>query len=352
MAKKNTVKCMGCGCEVWVGAKIIDGYCHDCYARGRHLPPIVEDPPYQPPQPKPKPRPIPLPTLHTPTAPEPLRRFWRKFFRETRRGLRWLIILLAIVGLGASIYIAVPALIDRFSQSTDDSSTINTLRDMHYSDFINQGERISDESLPDNAAAIAAFMGSGISYRMDGIFEYAYYDYTDNGQLKKHRTEVEMSYNGDMDVYKFAISGSGDISEELTDLGTYYVVKENGMIHILHHGDGRRSVIGINEGMAIYEFLMQYCMEIIVGTDLITDSNITARQYREGDFYSLSHSDVDDGSTVYGGQHRTELRTYQNQPLSWYDCNRDIETWLEWQITANFYYDNIPDDAPSVADWK
>ena len=23
---------------VWTGAKMIDGYCHDCYVRGRHLP--------------------------------------------------------------------------------------------------------------------------------------------------------------------------------------------------------------------------------------------------------------------------------------------------------------------------
>ena len=48
MAGKNTVKCKGCGCEIWVGSKITDGYCHDCYTRRRHLPPIVEDPPYQP----------------------------------------------------------------------------------------------------------------------------------------------------------------------------------------------------------------------------------------------------------------------------------------------------------------
>ena len=40
---KDKVKCEGCGSMVWVGAKMYDGYCHDCYKRGRHLPPDEDD---------------------------------------------------------------------------------------------------------------------------------------------------------------------------------------------------------------------------------------------------------------------------------------------------------------------
>jgi hypothetical protein len=39
----SKIKCKGCGCMVWAGAKMTDGYCHDCYSRGKHLPPDDSD---------------------------------------------------------------------------------------------------------------------------------------------------------------------------------------------------------------------------------------------------------------------------------------------------------------------
>ena len=124
---KNTVKCKGCGCEVWVGSKIIDGYCHDCYSRGRHLPPIVEDPPWSP-KPKSRPKPFPFPT---PTAPPTtLRRFWQRFIRVIRRILKTAFILLVIAGVGVGLYNGIPILIERFNQTTGDAGAMNTLRDI------------------------------------------------------------------------------------------------------------------------------------------------------------------------------------------------------------------------------
>jgi hypothetical protein len=98
---------------------------------------------------------------------------------------------------------------------------------------------------------------------------------------------------------------------------------------------------------------MGYLMDNLIETGFITGSGTTTRRYMGGYLYSINHIDVGDGFKIYGNTaYRTELRTYQNRPISWYDCNRDKETWIERQITANFYYDDIPTDAPSVADWK
>ena len=356
MAERIAVKCKGCGCEVWVGSKIIDGYCHDCSARGRHLPPIVEDPPYQPQ--KKKPRPV---TDQRPSSPE--RESNRVEFRESilsglriksRHWSRWklALILLAVVCIAFGLVYGVPALTGSRNVPGSEPDEIRMLRNMQYADFINDGERIPDEALPVNAEAIAAFISGGESYRMNGTFEYAYYDYADMGQLKKNRTEVDMSYNSDTDVYQFTLAGSGDISENLEDLGTYYIVKENGMTHILHDGDGRRTIIGIDEGVVFYEFLSQYLMENIVQTDFFTDADMVALNYGNGDSYSMPHDGFSNDTAVYGGQHQTELRTYQSKPIIWYDCNGDNETAFEWQVNVDFYYDNIPVDNPSVSNFN
>ena len=354
MAKKNTVKCKGCGCEVWVGSKIIDGYCHDCYARGRHLPPIVEDPPWSPQKKKPKPRPIPYPK---PTAPPTtLRGFWQRLIWGLRRISRAAIILLAIVGVGASLYYGIPALLERWGQTTGESGSMNTIRDIRYSDFINRGERIPEDTLPVNAEAITAFTHSNESYRMSGIFEYAFYDYTDMGREKRARSNIEMSYNSENDVYRFGVNNSGDDADGLAHLriadGTYYIVRENGTIYVLYHGGGRRTAADINDDRTVYDFLLGYVMENLVQTGFITDSDTTARHYMGGDLYSVSHNDMGDGLKIYGdSQYRTELRTYQHRPISWYDCDRDKETGRERQIMASYYYEDIPTDAPSVVDW-
>ena len=368
MAEQNAVKCKGCGCEVWAGSKIIDGYCHDCYARGRHLPPIVEDPPYTPQKKKPQAVPDSKPSSCEQNTKE----------AELRKGLlgrlnlghrhwpRWklALILLLVAGIVFGFVYGVRTLTG--SESVPESGSesgsgsvaesepedIRALRAMRYADFINGGERIPGETLSANAEAIEAFIHSGTSYRMSGAFEYAYYDHADMGQLKKNRTEVEMSYNSDTDVYQFALAGSGDISETLEDLGTYYIVKENGMTHILHSGDGNRTVIGIDEGVVFYEFLSQYFMENLVRTDFFTDANTTALQYGDGGFYSIPCDDTGNSTVIYDSLHRIELRTYQNKPISWYDCDRDSETAIEWQTNVEFYYDNIPTDAPGVADWR
>ena len=355
MANKNTVKCKGCGCEIWGGSKIIGGYCHDCYSRGRHLPPIVEDLPWSPQKKKSKSRPAPFPT---PTAPlTTLRGFWQRFIREILRISKFALILLIVAGAGVGLYNGIPALIERFRQTTGDTGSMNTLRDIRYSDFINRGERIPGDTLPANAEAITAFMWGGESYRMSGIFEYAFYDYADMGRERRARSNVEMSYNGEIDVYKFTITGSGDNSRVLARSriadGTYYIVNENGAIYVLHHGGGRRTATGIREGRAVYDFLMGCIMENLVKTGFITGRDTTARHYMGGDLYSVSHNDVGGGLRIYGStQYRTELRTHRHRPVSWYDCNRDRGTRMERQITASFYYDNIPTDAPSVADWK
>ena len=356
MAEKNAVQCKGCGHAVWVGSKIIDGYCHDCHARGRHLPPIVEDPPYQPQMKQPRPvfAPRPPSPERKPGRAEPRSNAWGDW-RVRLRHLPWwkrAFLLLAVTAIICGVAYGIYAWTNSGGSSESEAEEIGLLRAMDAVDFENAGERISTAALAANAEAITTFMSSGASYRMSGSFEYAYYDYADMGQLKKNRTAVSMSYNGDTDVYIFALAGSGDISETPEDLGTYYIVRENGMTYILHEGDGARTVIGIDEGVVVFEFLSQYMMENIVRTDFITATDTTALSYGDGGFYSLPHDYLSDHPPAYGGQHKTELKTYQNRPISWYDCDGDGESAVEWQSVVDFYYDNVPAVVPGVAEWR
>ena len=342
--KKNTVICKGCGNEVWIGSKMRDGYCHDCYSRGRHLPEEVDSDEWivdnrQKKRPNAKRKPFTSPPV-------------KKSLSSIHYSLSTIIVCLIAVGIVFGIYMAIT----HFNRPMTEAGTIDRLRSEKYSTFINLGERIPDVTIPANGSAITAYINSDESYRMKGIFEYAFYDYKDLGREKKARSDIEMSYNSELDVYKFKITNSGDSADTLkqykiTD-GTYYIVKENDITYVLHHGGGRRTAIDMYASRAVYNFLTDYLMVNLIKTDFFTNANTTARHLWDGDLYSIPHSDVGDGMTVYGGQHRTELRTYKHKPLCWFDCNRDKKTTVEWQIKVDFYYDNIPKDAPSVADYR
>ena len=355
--KKTTVKCKGCGNEVWIGSKLHDGYCHDCYSRGRHLPPDTED--WLKPAPKKKPtKKKPAPATQPHAKPARKKTDWRLLGRVVKnifRRYRWRAVLacLIVVGVVFGIYAAVTY----FNRPMTEAGTIDRLRSEKYSTFINLGERIPDDDIPANAEAITAYIDSGESYRTKGIFEYAFYDYmNDYGREKKARSDIEMSYNKELDVYQFKITNNGDSVDTLEQYriaeGTYYIIKENGKTYVLYHGGGKRIATDINEDRKVYDFLLQYCMSSLIKTDYFTDISTAKWHLWDGDMYALSHSDVGSGKTVYDGRHRTELRTYKNKPLVWFDCNRDAEAMVEWQIKVDFYYDNIPKDAPSVADYR
>ena len=371
METKDTVKCKGCGCEIWVGAKMIDGYCHDCYSRGRHLPPIIEDPVQTQKKKKPVKKPTPAPATPTYTKPAKKKRFsnlrWAgRFTREIFRRFKWkaVLALLIVVGvLYGLVFVGLPALIGTFNRPQTADGTMKMLREAKFSTFKNEGERIPGDTLTANAEAITAEVGNGSSYRASGFFEYAFYDYiNDYGKQKKARSDIEISYNYDLDVYKFKITNSGDTTETLEQFriadGTYYIVTENDKTYVLHYGNGKRTATAINNAIDdgadrnIYDFLLSYCMKALVKTDFFTDASTVTWHLWDGDLYSLPISDVGDGLKVYDGLHRIELRTYQHKPIYWFDCNRDKEAMIEWQIKVDYYYDAIPLDAPSVADYQ
>ena len=365
MAKKDTVICKGCGCEVWVGSNLHDGYCHDCYSRGRHLPPIIEDEFTQKPKPKkPVKKSAPAPATPAQTKPQKKRfsnlRWAGRFTREIFRRFKWKAVLALLIVVGVFyglVFVGLPALIGTFNRPQTEPGAMKMLREVKYETFINEGEILPAVDIPANAEAITAYIDGDESYRMNGYFEYAFYDYmNDVGRQKKDRTDIEMSYNAELDVYKFKITNSGDNTETLAQYriadGTYYIVKENDKLYVLHYGSGKRTAIDVSEDSTVFDFLLSYCMKSLVKTDFFTDASTDTRRLWDGDLYSLPHADVGDGLKVYGGQHRTELRTYQNKPLVWFDCSRDRETMIEWQIKVDFYYDNIPQDAPSVADYQ
>ena len=242
------------------------------------------------------------------------------------------------------------------SEASSESAAMNVIRKAKSTDMV-WGEQITGSELTENRAAVTAFMNSGADYRVKGRAEYGYYSSPLNGYFK-FVADVEMSYNSETDVYKFKLSNvalydNGDkLNNRFNDIkeGVYYIVKENGTTYLLSEINGVKKVTEASENRAIYDFLMGLRMESAISLNFFTDDKTKCGKDGDGAYYLTGRdSTLNMWFSHKGGE---ELKTYKNKPVYYYACHIDNNLGLDRMFEYNFYYDKIPNDNPSVADWK
>jgi hypothetical protein len=360
---KDKVKCKGCGSLVWVGAKMYDGYCHDCYARGRHLPKEEDDDQWlagsgQ----KKKPR----PTTPLPIKSRPL--LWRKLFPKLRlprfrfpkfRRIRHLwrgLLLLLLFPLAVSFIFKGAFWIKGMTVNmAGETTAMNVIREEKNKTFFDKGERMTYEAIVINRRALNEFRDSGSDYRMIGEFVYARKD--GSGTLKNNfssivSAHVEMSYNSETDVYKFVISNTGTdekMKDHRIEDGTYYIVNENDKTYVLHDFFGERTATDISKDAIIYNFLMKIHMENALYTGYL-DREAEGFSLWGGAYY-YRHITIENPGPQAFNDTRVELKTYDNKPVWYLYVYHDRNTGIGCHITLNYYYDNISQDAPKVEEY-
>jgi hypothetical protein len=348
---KNTVKCKGCGHEIWVGSKIIDGYCHDCYVRGRHLPDDTDQWPGSP-KPKPKtkpPKPAPPTSKPLPTSGPST---WRNPFPKLRRILFWPLILITLSFIFKGAFWIKSLTV----YTGGEAVAMNVIRTEDKKTFFDKGERLNYEAITRNRRALIEFTSSGASYRMNGEFIYAYR--TGRGTLANNfsssvRADVEMSYNSETDVYKFVIRNIGTdkkLENHRIEDGTYYIVKENNKTYVLADLFGEKTTTDISKNDRIYKFLMKYHMENALYANYL-DREASGFSLWGGAFY-YRMINIDNPGLMAVSNPRVEFRTYGNRPVGYVYVYHDKKTGIGCHLTLNYHYDNIPRDVPRVADYR
>jgi hypothetical protein len=171
-----------------------------------------------------------------------------------------------------------------------------------------------------------------------------------------------MSYNQSIDVYKFTFknkSTSGyNILEDpklkgfIVKDGTYYIVKENGVTYVLSDTGGEKKAVSESENRNLFNLLMWHGMGNIVEPAYLLDRcpDEYFDNYLIGDdgyfFYRLY---PDRGEVMW---HTFLLKTYKNMPVQYEQIGNIDNSDVWFHIEVDYFYDKIPDDNPSVADWK
>ena len=340
----DTVKCKGCGSQIWVGAKIIDGYCHDCYVRGRHLPEDTDDQWLSPLKKKPAPK----PTTKSQPSRIPFPKIRLQRFRR--------VILLLLIPVAISLVSKGAFWVKSISVSmAGETAAMDAIRKEKSKTFFDKGKRMNYEAVTVNRRALEEFRNSGADYRMTGVFIYAYKDSRGtaaNNFSTSVRADVEMSYNSKTDVYKFVIRNTGT-DEKLKNYriedGTYYIVNENGTTYVLADFFGERTATDTRENAVIYNFLMKYHMETVLFTGYL-DREAEGFSLWGGAYFYRFIAIENTYYHVFTGT-RVELCTYNNKPVWYVYVYHDNNANVSSQFTLNYYYDNIPNDAPIVADY-
>jgi hypothetical protein len=243
------------------------------------------------------------------------------------------------------------------NETASDNAGVEAIRKTDWSEFADESQMLSDSETAADQTAITAFMQSGESYRMSSSIKYGYYDsgYMQS-RFEEFWLEMEMSYNSELDVYKFVFS---DIilydDEKLNQYfgsfkeGTYYIVNEDGKPYVLAEIDGERTVTDASENQSLYNTLMGLRMESVIGFDFFGEESFRAYRLNGGTAYK-----ADDFGEYSNNYNPIEivLKTYADKPVYHYYCREYKELGFEQQFEYNFYYNKIPGDNPTVADWK
>jgi hypothetical protein len=170
-----------------------------------------------------------------------------------------------------------------------------------------------------------------------------------------------MFYNSETNVYMFMLTSEDQKGykaherEEISDYyipdGVYYIVGDNGTSYVLSDRDGTKQVLEQGKDDGLYAALMAFSMGEAVSFDFLTGS-------REAE-YSQSYSF--DGGEYYYRRYRygdtavyaedTYLISYKNKPVQYERSDRQ-QSELTFQFVMDFYYDSIPEDAPTPNDWQ
>jgi hypothetical protein len=238
---------------------------------------------------------------------------------------------------------------------------------------LERGKEIDAAALAANMDAIDAFIATGESYRMSGNYQYGYKRssiYADEIRT----TNIEMFYNADLDVYKFTLENLGTQWAEDSRLrpyriaeGIYYILEEDGKTYVLSEIDGVKAVTDVSANRSSYDFLMQFSMENLIDTGFVRTAYKRAvsveglndyaynesMSHRNGEFYRRdpSYGTFDLSRYLYGDS--AELKVYEDKPVSYlrsYVVAGSDDVCTERRLSI--YYDRIPVEAPSVADWK
>jgi hypothetical protein len=213
------------------------------------------------------------------------------------------------------------------------------------------------EAITITRRALKEFIGSGAGYRMSGEFIYAYKDIargtTANNFSSSVKANVEMSYNSEKDVYKFVVRNTGTdkkLEDHRIEDGTYYIVKEKGATYVLSDLFGEKKVTDIRKDKRIYNFLMKCQIENVLYTGYL-DREANGFSLWGGAYY-YRHINIENPGQMAVSSPRIELRTYENKPVWYLYVFHDKKTGIGCHITLNYYYDEIPEDVPSLADYR
>jgi len=244
-------------------------------------------------------------------------------------------------------------------KSLSETTAMNAVRNSKARNVV--GEEISNDALATNKAAIIEFLESGESYRMDGVVRYAVGSRSDNKRLF---AKFDMWFNNETGVMKFYFKeffnredpllqnlfGSTDSQPFWKEKRTYYVMRENNRTYLLRETkDKEREVFTFGRGDFLYDFMNAMQIHNIVNTDFLNNPETRRFHYRDGDFYRLRSTTRT--NTILGEYSGSELRTFNNQPVYFYTSGKNKDG-VEYEFKVNFYYNKIPNDMPSRAEWK
>jgi len=249
------------------------------------------------------------------------------------------------------------------NESAADSAEMNKIRKAKTYD----NENIDISELAAKKTALEEFIASNPSYRMSGEFQYGY---KTGNTFNSFITKITMSYNADLDVYKFVFTSKEHqgynvlANEKMKNLhildGTYYVVNEGGKTYILSDSGGEKKVTEVTGTGGVYGFLMWHSMEGVIETDFFNDKPdafvSTGSRYQNkvigehgSDYYRYNHDSL--AKSNYLGD-KVALRTYKDMPVTYEQTGDFTNSDAGFNIKADYYYDRIPKDNPSVAEWK
>jgi uncharacterized membrane protein len=244
-----------------------------------------------------------------------------------------------------------------------DEKKMDIVRNEKTETFVKRGETFSADEAKVKKAEFESFLTSGISYRLEGVFEYGYYEagrkeysekfgYYDASKVTLS-TNVNMSYNAEDNVYKFIIENDGG-DTKLNEIfriadGTYYVIQENGKTYLLSDINGKKSAVDVNQNSKTYNFLTSYRMEKVIYTSVF-DSPDTERYFLwDSNLYLRPYKDI--GYMVFTNP-KTELRVYKEKPVFYVHRIKNNNTGYEYQFIINYFYDDITKDKPLLKDYK